>query len=184
MNRIISLFFILLFFSIEGFAQNAVSKPSGTLRFKTYVDIERSAKIMRKHENEIKSFYTQMILRKAQTDVIAVLNKKQMSDVEIQKVVESDAMKKFLSNLKKNPKIQAKVDMHVQKLLKPGAIETYVMHQRELLAKEMQEKTVIARNELQKSSIYRSTEDVFELQDDRTLITKVWEHLVDDLYKD
>ncbi len=183
MNKLAS-FFILLLFSINGFAQNAAPKPPGALRFKTYADIERSAKVMRKHEKEIRSFYMQMILRKAQMDIAAVLNKKQMSELEIQKVMEGDAMKKFLSNLEKNPKIQGKVDMHVQKLLKPGAIETYVMHQRELLAQEMQEKTVIARNELQKSSIYRSTEDVFEPQDDRTLITKVWEHLVDDLYKD
>jgi hypothetical protein len=63
-------------------------------------------------------------------------------------------------------------------------IEDEILKRREMLEKSRQETQVLARLERRKSSKFRSEEKVFDPEDDKTLIGKVWDHLVNDLYKD
>lgn len=171
---------LLLIFSTSALAQ----EPKLKLRPKKYSDIVKSANAIRAKESEIREFYMQLVLRKAQMDVAAILKKQRMADEDVQKVLDSEEMKHFLSRVENNPKIQKRVDFYVRKLTKPGAIEAHVMEQRQQMIRAAQERVIMARNNLQKSKIFRTEEKVLDPVDDRSLSTKVWDHLVADLYKE
>ncbi len=176
--KTLSLILILLF-SFSSFAQNKGTK----LRPKSYKDIVKSAQAIRNQEKEIRTYFMQLVLRKAQMNVVTILKRKRMGDEDIERVLKSNEMKTFLSRLEKNPKIIARVNMHVDKLVRPGAIEAHVLKQREQIAKKQQEKLILVTNELRKSRVFRAKEQVHEQVDDRTLASKLWNHLVDDLYE-
>jgi len=170
-------FILILLISTSGFAQKKVK-----LRPKTYQDIVKSANEIRAKENEIRGYFMQIVLRKAQMDVVRILKSKRMSDEDVQKVLQSAEMKTFLTNLEKNPKMQERVNIHVKRLVKPGAIEAHVLKRREQMAKKQQEQVLLVANELRKAKDFRTKETIHEKVDDRPLITKIWNHLVDDLY--
>ena len=174
---------MVLFFSSSAFAQGG-PQPLNALSFSSLAQVQKSANVMRAHEKEIHDFFMQIVLRKAQMDISSTLTKNHLSESEIANVMESDVMKKFLVRLQSNPQIEAQVQSHVQKLLQPGEIETYVMKQREQLAKQIQDQIVASRNDLRKSQNFRSKEEVFTDPAPRSLASIVWQHLVDDLYKD
>lgn len=172
-------FILILLFTSVSFAQNQRIQ----LRPQNIKDIQASAKEIRSQAKDIRKLYMQLVLRKAQMDMITVMTRNRMAEEEIQKVMESAELKTFLSNLEKNPKIQALVEKHVQKIIKPGAIEAHVLKRRAQLAKETEEKMIMARNNLRKSKVFRTKEEVFETEDSQPVLSKVWNHLVDDLYK-
>ena len=173
---------LMLSFSMAHAQQPAPAKP--VRRQIAAPDIKVVADRIRSRESEIREFFLQMILRKAQMDVQTVLVKKNLPKEEIEQVMQSREMKLFVSRLEKHPKILAKVEQHVRKFLKAGVIEDQILKQRETLQKSRAESLVLARLERRKSSKFRSEEKVFEPEDDKTLIGKVWDHLVNDLYKD
>lgn len=172
-------FILVLFISCSSFAQNKRMK----LRPKSYEDIVKSAQEIRSQEKEIRTYFMQIVLRKAQMDVVTILKRKRMGDEDIERVLQSKEMGVFLSRLEKNPKIIARVNMHVEKLVRPGAIEAHVLKQREQIAKKQRDQLIMVTNELRKSSVFRAKEEVHEPVDDRTLASKIWNHLVDDLYE-
>jgi hypothetical protein len=178
--RTLSLILVLVF-SSSAFAQQ---KTTYKLRPKSYADIVKSANEIRSREKEIRQYYTQLALRKAEMDVAKILKSRRMSDEDIQKVLISEEMKTFLSRLENNPKLKTTVERHVQRLVRPGAIESHVMNQRNKIIKKNQEQLLVAQNEMRKSKTFRTEEKVHEKVDDRSMATKVWNHLVDDLYKD
>jgi hypothetical protein len=175
-------FTLVLMISASSFAP-AFAKASTGLRPKTYEDIARSAQSIRDQEKEIRTYFMQLVLRKAQMDVVTILKRKKMVDEDIQKVLQSEEMKTFLSRLENNPKIQSQVNVHVKKLVRPGAIEAHVLKQREQIAKKQQENLIIATSELRKSKTFRSKEVVHDPIDGRTLVSKLWSYLVKDLYE-
>jgi|JI10StandDraft_1071094.scaffolds.fasta_scaffold98831_2 hypothetical protein len=172
-------FVLVLIISCSSFAQNKRTK----LRPKSYEDIVKSAQAIRNQEKEIRTYFMQIVLRKAQMDVVTILQRKRMGDEDIEKVLQSKEMSAFLSRIESNPKIIARVNMHVEKLVRPGAIEAHVLKQREQIAKKQQDQLIMATNELRKSSVFRSKEEVHAPVDDRTLASKIWNHLVSDLYE-
>lgn len=174
----------IIFIMIALFTFSAFAKDQRTqLRPQSIEDIEASAKEVRSHEKEIRELYMQLVLRKAQMDIVKVLTQSHMAEEEIQKVMESNELQTYLSNLRKNPNIQALVEKHVQKIVQPGAIEAHVLKRRTQLAKETEENLIMARSDLRKSKVFRTKEEVFEPEDSQPLLSKVWNHLVDDLYK-
>ncbi len=183
----IALSFFLVFFLFDS---SSLSIPSAlgqetrkTYRPKKYSDVVKSANEIRSKEKEIRTFFMQLVLRKAQMDVATILKNKRMADEDIEVVMKSDAMTKFLSRLENNPAIKKKVEVHVQTLVRPGAIEAHVMKQRAQMVKQIQEKMLLARSQLKKSKDFRTTETVFTPTDERTIAKKVWDHAVKDLYK-
>lgn len=165
-------------------ATSSMAKDRIQMRPQSYADIQASAKELRAQEKEIREFFMQLVLRKAQIEAVAGMKRNHLSDEEIQKVVDGEGMKIFLANLENNKAIRAKVEEYVQKIIRPGAIETHVLKQREQLAKETEEKLILARNELRKSKVFRTQEKVFDTTVHEPLATRMWNHLVDDLYKD
>jgi hypothetical protein len=126
----------------------------------------------------------QLVLRKAEMDVAKILKSRRMAEQDILKVLGSEQMKTFLSRVENNPKVKARVELHVQKLVRPGAIEAHVMKQRNKIIQKSQEKLLLASNQMKKSKVFRTEEKVHETVDERSLATKAWDHLVKDLYKD
>ena len=171
-------FILITFFTFSAFAQNQKIH----MRPQNIKDIQASANELRSKEKEIRKLFMQLVLRKAQMDMITVMTNN-MSEEEIQKVMESRELQTYLSNLEKNPKIKAMVERHVQRLVQPGAIEAHVLKQRAQLARETEENMIIARNNLRKSKVFRTKEEVFAAEDSQPVLSKVWNHLVDDLYK-
>lgn len=165
-------------------AASAMAKDRIQMRPQNLKDIQASAKELRAQEKQIRAFFMQLVLRKALLETVEVMKKNHFSDEEVQKVVDGEGMKTFLANLENNKAIQAKVEEYVQKIVRPGAIENHVLKQREQLAKETEEKLLLARNELRKSKVFRTQEKVFDTTEQEPLVTRVWNHLVDDLYKD
>jgi phosphoribosylformylglycinamidine (FGAM) synthase PurS component len=182
MKKILCMILMISFSNVVYAQQPAQAKRVRTKA--TVQDIQVVADRIRSKEQEIREFFLQMILRKAQLDVQTVLVRKNLPKEEIEQVMQSREMKLFVSRLEKHPKIHAKVDAHVRKFLKPGVIEDEILKRREMLEKSRQETQVLARLERRKSSKFRSEEKVFDPEDDKTLIGKVWDHLVNDLYKD
>ncbi|MEZ4845932.1 MAG: hypothetical protein R2877_02895 [Bdellovibrionota bacterium] len=178
--RILS-WILILAFTGSAFAQG---NPRMKLRPKKYADIVKSANEIRSREQQIREYYMQLVLRKAQMDVIKILERRRMSNDDIQKVLASDQMKSFLTRLEKNPKIKARVEAHVQRLVRPGAIEAHVMAQRNKIIQKQHEQLLVAQNELRKSKTFRTEEKVHEKMDDRSLAEKTWDHLMKDLYKE
>lgn len=176
--------FLLVFISNSAFGQITEPKALNTLKFSSYEEVKKSANILRDHRADIREFFIEMAVRKIQMDVTSTLKQKRFADVDIEKVVNSDAMTNLLQRIRKNPTIQAKVDKYVNKLLQPGVIEAYVMKQREQLEKQIEGDVVIARSELRKSGSFREREEVFIDQDQRSFAKKLWDHLVNDLYQD
>ena len=125
----------------------------------------------------------QLILRKAQMDVIKVLQDQNMAQQDIQQVVDSPSMKTFLSNLRKNPSIQKKVQSHVDKLLAPGNIETYLQKRRERKKELRREQLLITLLKLQHSKNFRTKEKVHQNEDEQSFMTQLWDHLIRDLYQ-
>ena len=178
--RVLSFFLVMAFASL-GFAQQ---NPRMKMQPKKFADIVKSADEIRSREQQIREYYMQLVLRKAQMDVIKILERRRMSNEDIQKVLASDSMKTFLTRLEKNPKIKARVEQHVQRLVRPGAIEAHVMAQRNKIIQKQHEQLLVAQNELRKSKTFRTEEKVHEKVDDRSLAEKTWDHLMKDLYKD
>lgn len=172
-------FILVLILSSSAFAQ----APKLRLRPKSYADISKSAQQLRSREKEIRAYYMQLVLRKAQMDVVTILKNNHLSDEDVQKVVDSSEMTKFLTRLENNPRIKARVENHVQKLIKPGAIEAHVLTQRKKIEQKAQEQLIIATNEMRKSKIFRDKEKVHDPIDDRSIASKAWDHFMDDLEK-
>lgn len=178
--KILSFIGVWLLLSTSGFAQN----PRVDLRPQIYADIVKSAQEIRSKKNEIRTYFMQIVLRKAQMDVVTILKQNHMSDQSIEQVLQSKEMKTFLSNLENHPQTQARVDAHVAKLMEPGAIEAHVLKRREQIEKKQDEQLLIAVNELQKSKTFRTEEKVHEVIDNRPLSSKAWDYLMNDLYKE
>lgn len=178
-----NIFILVIALSFSAWGQVTTPQPLNQLKFSSYEHVKKSADTMRAHKDEIREFFIEMMARKAYMDVNATLKAKHFVDSDVQKVLESEAMKSFLNRIRENPLVQAKVDKYVNKLLQPGYIETYVMKQRQQLTKQIEGDVLIARNEIRKSENFREREEVFTDRDERSLARKLWDHLVDDLYR-
>lgn len=140
-----------------------------------------TGKILRDHRNEVRSYFLDLVLRKAQSDVANSLIQQGMPTDEVQVVLQSEGMQSFLKRLKDQPEVQKLVDDRVNRLLAPGVIEAYFAAQQQKAQKELQERVIVARSEMAKSAERLQQEDVFDPVDERSLWTKMWDYLLSDL---